>query len=313
VTDAPRRALRPALAALPANVQGALWLLAAAIAITAMFVAAKMLGGRYNAFQITFIRAAAALVLVPPILMRIGVDAVKPRRAGLIILRSIAGTLTIGLSYMALPHLPLADVQAIGFASVLFVVPLAAVFLGERIGPRRWGAAIVGFLGVLVMLRPSAEINIGALMALGSAFAFAVTVICVRRLSRTMAPEALLVWGMVLMTVFSTPLAAYFWRTPSPQDWALFGVIAATGAVSQFCYIRAYAVAEASAIGPVEYLKLIFATSVGYAVFDETLSAWTLAGAVIIVATTFYISWREAAVARQARSGASRSEEAARP
>ncbi|MEL7029008.1 MAG: DMT family transporter [Pseudomonadota bacterium] len=281
------------------NVQGALWLVLAALVITIMFAAVKVLDGRYNAFQITFIRAAAALVLVPPILMRIGLDAVRPRKPGLLLLRSIAGTLTIGLSYVALPYLPLADVQAISFASVLFVVPLAALFLGERIGPRRWAAALIGFAGVLIMLRPSATMNVGAVAALASAFFFSVTVITVRRLSRTMHPEALLFYGMVLMTLLSAAPAAVFWKTPTAADWGLFALIAATGAISQFCYIRAYAVAEASAIGPMEYLKLIFATGLGYALFDETLSLWTAAGAATIVGATLYISWREATLARR--------------
>lgn len=290
----------------PRNAAAALWLVLGAAAVTAMFAFAKLLEGRYGAFQITFIRGACgALLLTPPIIWRIGLSALKTSRPVLILWRSIVGTLTMVFGYMALPRLPLADVQAISFASILFMVPLAALILGERIGVRRTGAALIGFVGVLIMLRPSGQINLGALAALASALCFALTIISLRLISRHMTSEAAYVWGIWLMAALSAPFAFFMWRAPDLQDWGLLLAIAGAGALSQYCYVRAYSLGEATAISPTEYVKLVFAAAVGFWAFGETIDAWTAVGAAIIVSTSLYIWRRETLLARSGHLQAS--------
>ncbi|MEM8988055.1 MAG: DMT family transporter [Pseudomonadota bacterium] len=276
------------------NTKGAAWILLAAIAITIMSVLVKLIDGRLNPFQITFLRTGMLVLVLPLLFRRFDLSGLRAPRPFLLIVRSIMATVSISLAYVAIARLPLADAQAITFASTLFLVPLAALLLGESIGVRRWSAAIVGFLGVLIVLRPSGDMNIGALAALASAFLFAATITAVTLLSRVMPTTAVFLYGTVLMCLFSAIPAFVYWTPPTPREWGLLFAIACVGAVSQYSAVRGFSTGEASAIGPVDYTRLIFATAAGVIWFDERPDIWTGLGAAVIVGSTLYISWREA-------------------
>ncbi|MEO0764301.1 MAG: EamA family transporter, partial [Pseudomonadota bacterium] len=171
--------------AAPANARGAAWLFIAAMAVMVMFVGVKLIDGDLNAMQVTFLRAAAgALLLAPLYLRRDPMRLLRPKRPWAVLSRSVTATIAITLAYVSLSRLPLADAQALSFANTLFLVPIAAIFLGERVGVRRWSAAGAGFLGVLIMLRPTGAVNVGALAAVGGAFMMAITIAQVKALSR---------------------------------------------------------------------------------------------------------------------------------
>ena len=302
--DAPfaKPSARARWGALAPNVQGAAWLVISAVASASMLIAAKGLGDHIHTFQITFIRAAASCVLALPLLRGMTWTRLKPQRPLLIITRSALATATISLLFFSVSRIPLADAQALNFASVVFVIPLSVVFLGERVGINRWAAVIIGFLGVLVVLRPTGAVNIGAVAGVLGAAVYALMLINVRFLSRSMDANALYVWGIGLLAAFSLPLALTVWTPPSGQDWPILGAVGVFGALSQYAAVRAYAIGEASAIAPVDYLKLVFAILGGVIVFQEFPDAWTIVGAALIVIATAYAAYREAQRGAQART-----------
>lgn len=285
-----------------ANTRGAAWLVAGGFLITVMLVLVKYLEGRFSPFQIAFVRAGLSSLALIPVIRRVGAAGFRARRPLLLLLRSAMATLSIALAFYAISHMRLADVQAISFANILFMVPLAALILGERIGPRRWGAAIAGFIGVLIILRPGAEMSLAALAALGSALLLAATVVTVKVLSKDMPPTPLFLYGTILMAAFSGLPALLVWTPPSPSEWGVLAGVALFGAGAQYCRVRAVAAAETSAIAPLDYLRLLFAVAAGFMLFGETPDAFTWLGAGVIVAATLYITWREAQLARRGSS-----------
>ncbi len=280
---------------LPANARGAAWLFLGCIAVTVMFVGVKLIDGALNSMQLTFIRAGAgALMLAPLYLRRNPMRLLKPKRPLAVLSRSLTATVAITLAYVSLSRLPLADAQALSFANTLFLVPIAALFLGEKVGPRRWSAAGVGFLGVLIMLRPTGAVNIGALAAVGGAFLMAVTIAQVKALARDHDSNDVYYWGISLMAILSAVPAAFVWRTPQAEHLLPLIMIVLGGALSQFCYVRAYSTAEAGAVAPVEYTRLVLAAIVGALFFAEAPDGLAYAGAILIVMATLYITIREA-------------------
>ena len=284
--------------ALPDNARGAIWLIFGAAAFSILFMLVKSLEGRLNPLQVTFVRSLIGAAFSWPLLRRVGLSGLRTNRPLLLVARSVFATIALALAFYAVAHLKLADAQAISFAATLFVIPLAAIFLGEKIGPRRWGAALVGFIGVLIVLRPSGEMHIAALAAVASALAFAMVLISVRGLSSTLSADAVFLYGVWGMVLVSAGPAFFYWTAPTSGEWIILAAIAGVGLVSQYCYVQAYAIGEATAIAPADYMKLVFAIAGGLLVFGEQPDVWMFAGSAVIVASTAYITWREAQVKR---------------
>lgn len=281
------------------NVRGAILVLFSAVLFTAMATLAKLLGTRLDSFQVVFFRTLTGLFFILPFLYREGRRGMKFDRPGLHLARGVFGNIAMICGFYALIHLPLADANAITFARALFVVPLAMIFLGEAVGARRLTATAVGFLGVLIMLRPTGTVEPAALAAVGQAVFVAVTVICVKILSRTNSPVALLTSSAAIGLVITTIPAIIVWQTPTWNEFFLLLLMGAFGVSAQNCFIRAYAVGEATAMAPFDYTRLLFAAIAGYFVFAHVPDIWTITGAAIIVATTLYIARREAMLGRQ--------------
>ena len=163
------------------NVRGALWMLGSALGFTAMTVLIKFLGDDYPASLQTFYRQAAGLVILLPIILRRGKAAYATTRPGILLFRSAAGTLGMILSFYAFQEMPLADANALSFTRTLWLVPLAAFVVRETVGPLRIGAAVVGFLGVLLMVRPGSISRSGSKVTSGDAFSEALMALSLRR------------------------------------------------------------------------------------------------------------------------------------
>ena len=226
-------------------------------------------------------------------------------RPGILIFRSAAGTLGMILSFYAFQKMPLADANALSFTRTLWLVPLAALVLHETVGPLRIGAAIVGFIGVLIMLLPgmNGQFAIGwpALAMLASSFLFALTITGMKVMTRDHSPTVLLVWAATLGLVMGIPGAIFTWRWPEPVDLALLAAMGVLGTITQGCYIKGMAIGDAAAMAPIDYIRLGFTVLVGVTLFHEIPTIWTIAGAGVVVASTLLITWREAAISRAAR------------
>jgi len=287
-------------ALLPENVQGAFWVIASCLLVVSMSVVVKMLGARLDSFQLSFFRAAFGLLVVAPFALAAGPTILRTRRLGLHLARGIAGGIGMISGFYALTHLPLADVSAIGFTKPLFLIVLATLVLRERVGYRRWSATFVGFLGVLIMVRPGGGVlELAALVALLGALAAACVKLFVKQLSQTERPVTILVY-LGLITTTLTALPAYLvWQPPTVIELALMLLVGVLASLAQLCIIRGYKIGEASALAPFEYSRLPFAATYGILLFAEIPDLYTLAGAALIVASTLYIAHREAQLGKQ--------------
>lgn len=280
------------------NRRAALWLLASAVLFTATSVLVKYLGNDLHPFQISFFRALVALAVILPIFARSGglFEGMKTNILPLQILRGVVGSTAMILGFYAIVHLPLADAQAISFSRNLFVVPLAALILAEVVGPRRALAALVGFVGVLIMLRPGAGMSVSpaAMAALGHAGLVAFATILVNIASRHDKPTTLMFYTNVVSIVMIAVPTVFVWQMPSPLQLGLLLAMGVLATSAHNCFIRAFAMGEASAIAPVDYSRLVLAAIAGFLLFGDVPDRYTIVGALIIVGSSFYIIRREA-------------------
>jgi drug/metabolite transporter (DMT)-like permease len=284
------------------NTQGALWMLGSAATFTIMTTLIKYLGADYPAGLQAFYRQAAGLVILLPWIVRNPVRAFATTRPGILIFRSAAGTVGMIMQFYAYQKMPLADANALSFTRTLWLVPLAAFLLREVVGWRRIAAAVVGFLGVLLMVHPQAKGAIGLpqLAMLASSLLFAFTVTGMKVMTRDHPPSTLLYWSAALGLVFAAPLAIISWRWPTPRDLLLLCLMGAVATVNQACYIKGMQVGDAAAMAPMDYSRLVFSAVAGFLLFNELPGVMTLAGALVVVGSTIYISWREHVVAQAA-------------
>lgn len=281
---------------LPRNSRGSLWMLASAATFTLMTMLIKYLGEDYPAALQTFYRQAAGLLVLAPLILRNPREAFRTNRLGLLMFRATAGTVGMILGFYAYQKMPLADANALSFTRTLWLVPLAAFVLKEHVGPRRITATIVGFFGAMLMLQPSATGGMGwpAAAALIAAFLVALTVTGMKFMTRDHTTMTLMTWSAVLGFILSIPPALFVWRTPTVVDLALLGAMGVLGTITQACYIEGMTQGDAAVMAPIDYTRLIFAVVLGYALFREVPNHMTMLGAGIIIASTVYITWREA-------------------
>ncbi len=289
------------------NVVGALWMLGSAVAFTAMTTLIKVLGDEHHVMLQTFYRQTAGLVILAPWILRDIRGTFRTNRIGILLFRSGAGTLAMFMAFYAYQEMPLADANALSFTRTLWLVPLAAFVLREPLGPWRIGAALVGFAGVVLMLRPGggegeALLSLPALAMLGSSFLFALTITGMKVMTRDHSPFTLLAWAALLGFLFSLPPALFVWSWPNPRDFGLLCAMGAIGTATQFMYIKGMQVGDAAAMAPIDYTRLVFAGLAGFALFGELPTVVTLVGAGVVVASTLVITWREQRIARQARA-----------
>ena len=285
---------------LSAPIQGALYMIAAAAAFSIMNALVRVLAESLDPLQIAFFRNAFALLVMLPWLFRQGTQGLKTERLKLHVMRAVFGLGAMILWFYSVSILPLAEAVALNFTVPLFVTIGAALILGEIVRARRWSATIIGFLGVLVIVRPGfAEVEWAMAMPIVAAMVMATSALIVKRLSDTEDPNAIVLYMNLLLTPLSLVPALFVWQWPA---WSLFPLLFALGALaalSHLWFTRSYTKADVSAVMPFDYARLPFVAAIGYVAFDEQPDVWTWVGAAIIVAATFYIARREAQVARE--------------
>ncbi|MCR9174891.1 MAG: DMT family transporter [Alphaproteobacteria bacterium] len=212
-------------------------------------------------------------------------------------LTTIRGVMLLSMTYVfftAIQYIPLADAIAIGFVAPLFVVALSIPVLGEKVGPRRWAAVGVGFVGVVVMLRPGfAEVHWAYGLMLLLALMFAAFVLMTRILTRTEESISMLFHGTIVGTIGSSLIVPAFWLTPTPVQWGILAAMGGLGALAHMLLINAYRAGEASILAPFQYSQIVFAAIAGYLVFGEFPDIWVWSGTAILVASGIYIWYRE--------------------
>ncbi|HTO81183.1 MAG TPA: DMT family transporter [Methylomirabilota bacterium] len=308
MSDAAVPTLRARWRRLSGNSRGALWMLASGVVFSVMALAIKLLGQRLDNLQIGFFRVVVGFAAVLPFVARAGLARVRTRHLHVHAIRAVFGLLAMYCSYYAIAHMPLADYTALSFTKPLFATFLAVVILHEVVRWRRWTATAIGFLGVIVMVRPGATTAFqpAALAALVEAFSIAFLVTLVKRLPPQETTTGMLFHFGLFASVLSLGPAIYAWQWPTAFEWLLLIGVGVLGAMAQSFWIRSFRAGDASVVAPFDYLRLLFAGFIGFAVFSELPTLWTLIGAGVIVTSTLYIAHREAQLSRKSRPAAPR-------
>jgi drug/metabolite transporter (DMT)-like permease len=286
------------------NAQGALWMLSSVMAATVMTVSIRVLTPDLHTAMLAFLRSAFGVVVVLPFLWRARARG-APIRMTLWPLHLARGLLigfALNAGFYAIWNLPMATATILFFMAPIFATAFAALFLAERVGPRRWAAMAAGFLGALVILRPGVgALEPAMLAALASSLAFAGSLILGRRVSAADGTDAVFVSSSVVVVVATLPPALFVWELPQEAwRWAVVGVLVLASTTRTYSDIRAYASGDAGFLAPFSYLRLLTIGVAGYVWFAEVIDAWTVAGGAIIVGATLYISLREARLSRRA-------------
>jgi drug/metabolite transporter (DMT)-like permease len=260
----------------------------------------KWILATYGVGQMLLIRGIAALLILSPFIYREGFanfrDAPRPR---LQILRLLLSTAEVVMFFWAVSYLPLADTVTFYLAGPIYVTALSALFLGENVGWRRWTAVLIGFVGVLIALKPSpATFSLPALIALVGSIAYALLMVVTRYLRGT--TDVVMATGQIATTlVFGAATASFGWATPSLLDLALMAWLGVIATMALMCINRSLKLAPASVVVPYQYTLIVWAVIFGYFVFGDQPQPHTLLGAAIIVAAGLYIFWREQRVGAQ--------------
>jgi drug/metabolite transporter (DMT)-like permease len=275
--------------------RGLLYMASAVFCLTVLDAGVKWLTDDYSPFQIAFLRYAIGLLFAIGIATQAGgVRTLKTLRPGGHALRSLFNIGTMLTFYYALRMLPLADTMAITYAGPLFMTILSVLLLREKVGPRRWGAVLIGFLGVLVILQPSGTgFNWAAVLALSSAFLYALTLITSRQLSGTESSHTILFYYSVGVLIVTGATMPWLWVTPSWNDLWVFLLVGVSGSIGQFCLNQAFRYSEVSLLAPIDYTGLVWATLFGWALWNQLPSLTVIIGSLIVVGSTLYIVNRE--------------------
>ena len=265
--------------------KAAVWMSGWLTAMVVMAIAGREATKSLHVFQIMEMRSLLGIVLLYPLIRAGGgFAAMRTGRAGLHVARNSFHYAAQFAWFLALTMIPIAQVVAIEFTMPIWVALLAVSFLGERLGPARIVAIVLGLVGVVAIVRPSAgHVEPGQLVALGAAIGFAISVIMVKSLTRTERAVAIIFWMLIVQSAIGLVPAVVVWRAPplAVLPWIL--VIAVCGTYSHYCMTRALQHAEATTIVPMDFLRVPLSALAAWLVYAEAVDLWTVLGAALIL------------------------------
>jgi drug/metabolite transporter (DMT)-like permease len=289
---------RPATRQIAPVLRGMAWMAIGGLTLCTMNGVMRILTQQLDPLQSQFLRYVFGLAVMLPMVLRDGLAAYRPNNPRGQWWRGLVHTAGLSLFFLALPHLPLADVTAMQFTSPIFVLIGAALVLREKVSAARWLAAGVGLAGVLIVLGPhlsGAGSGWWSLVMLAASPLFAASFLINKALTRQDSPSVIVFWQNVAVMLLTLPLAVPNWRDPSGLQWALFLLCGLLGTVAHLCMTRAFSLGDISALQPIRFLDLIWAALLGLALFGDTPTPTALLGGAVIVGATFWIARRESA------------------
>jgi S-adenosylmethionine uptake transporter len=278
---------------------GVAWGVGAAAFHAFVPIAVRLLSTHIPTIELVFFRNIIGLTIVLSIISWKGFGFVKTDRITAHFQRNVLNFVGMWLWFAGLSMLPLAKAVALHFTIPLMAVPLAVLFLSERPGAMRLLCTVLGFGGVLIILRPGAvPIGWAALLVLGSALCYAGVGIFTRALGRTDAPATTTFYYQSMLSVFALVPSLFVWVTPSVADLPALLLLAVSGTAAPYCMVRGMVHAEVTIIGPIEYLRLPITATLAWIIFAEATDGWTWAGAAVIILAAYYMARHEHRVAK---------------
>ncbi|MEM7120838.1 MAG: DMT family transporter [Pseudomonadota bacterium] len=308
------------------TVKGILFLLLAIAIFSIQDVIVKEMSTSYPVLEFVFGRSLASLL---PVIFLVWLETrgkgFTTKRPLFHAARGFIMLLAYTTYYLAVASMPLAAAVAVFFAGPLFVTAISAIFMGEQVGPRRWTAVVVGFIGVLVVMRPDIDdMDLGAIFAVASAFFYAISVVMTRSLGRTESGASMVLSQSLIYLLFSglAGLAMqdiavdrdahagiqFLLRGWIIPDWEGIGLMVLCGLIATIGFYgiaQAYRIGASSAVAPFEYSGILWGTFWGFVIWTEVPDFWTIVGIVIIVGSGIYVLRREAQVGRKVVTGRS--------
>lgn len=283
-----------------ANARGIALMVSGILVLTVMDAMIKWLSSDYHSLQIIFFRCAFAMLPIFAIAaFSGGLGSLRTRRPGAQALRAAVGLATMVLFFLALKFMPLAEATVLAFASPLFVTALSVPLLGERVGWRRLAAVVVGFLGVVIILRPgTAVFSPYAVLPVAASFFFALGMVLARRLSVTESSIAIVFYTTLAGLLVGAASLPAVWVTPAAEDLPVLVVLGLLGGLGQFLITAAFRHAAVAVVAPFEYSALIWATLLGFMLWGELPDLPTVGGAAVLTAAGLFIVYRETRVPR---------------
>ena len=280
---------------LQGNFVGCLWMLMATLLFTIMIALIKHVGQTLNVFQIIFVRQFIMVLIIAPTIFRHMPNSLRTQFPGLHTLRVILASIAMLAGFYAVIHLPIAEATAIGFSRSFFITILAIFVLNEFVGIHRWGATIIGFIGVIIILRPTGEdaLNIYGLLAVLGASAAGGVMITIRKLAQHESATTILTYQAIFVGLIMAIPTIWLWKTPNSIEFLLLIAIGIVSWAAQMCNIKAQQFGEAAVLASLDYLRLIYAGIIGWLIFSEIPDTAMLIGTTVIVLATIYTMIRE--------------------
>lgn len=285
--------------------RAAMLMLGSTLAFGLMAIAIRYATRYVPTQEVAFFRNAFGLLALLPMLIRPGSAPLKTQQLPRYFLRSAIGLASMLCAFWAIGHLPISQAISLSYSTPLFVTIAAVLWLGETVRMRRWAAVIIGFIGVLIIVRPgSTTFTPGTLVAVGAAVLSSLVAIQIKQLTRVDSADTVVFYTYVFWVPLSLVPALFVWVWPTGLAWVWLVATGVLGTLGQLLWTRALRLGEVSALTPISFMQLPLVSLLGWLLFNETLDRWTVIGAGIILGANAYIAHREAVLARRAKSQA---------
>ena len=266
----------------------------ASVVFSLMALLVKLLGQHLHITQILLVRQIGMTIMVAPAILRNFPGSLRAKRPGLQLVRVFFALVAMLFGFTAVIHMPLADATAIFFAKSFFVTVFAVFFLAETVGVYRWSAVLIGFIGVIIMLQPGTDnFSIYGLACVVGAAGAAAVMILLRILSRSDSPDTIMTYGALGVGVVMTVPGIVFWQQPTTVEWLLLVAVGVVSYYGQKLNIFAYKHGEASLLASLDYVRLLWATLLGFLIFDQFPGGSVWLGAGIVIAAAVFMIYRE--------------------
>ncbi len=285
----------PRIPDLPDPVRGALWMMGSMASWACMAAITRHFSGEVHTFEIVFFRSVFGGVFLLPWFMRVGLGGLRTRRIWMHMLRGGLGLAVIYILFTAIALAPLGEIAAIISTRPVFASLGAVLILHEVVRGRRWAATGIGFVGALLIIRPGVtDLSLGVVLALLSVVGMTALALVIKSLSRTEAPDTIVVWQIVVFIPVSIIPAAFVWMTPDFWQFVLLAGTGLFGTLTQRCLTRAYRAADATVVLPFDFTRLVFAALLGFVLFAEFPDIWVWGGGLLIFGAVLWMARLEA-------------------